>query len=168
MIQRKQSLYLLIGILSCIGFLVGNPKYATLTGNLKEDNSFALANAELKYTYSEVYDTSMTNKDSKVKVSNQYIHLTLWALVLLSLVSIFLFKNRALQLRLTAYLLIFDLLLFFLLYYQTNYVGSLFSNFETQWNYNAFLGILLPIVHILAIRGIVHDIKLLKAVDRLR
>ena len=83
---------------------------------------------------------------------------------LLSLISIFLFKDRKLQIKLVfaAFCLsIIDLILF---YMQT----KKFVPGEGNYGISALVALAIPILLVLALRGIYRDQKLVKSLDRLR
>ena len=81
-----------------------------------------------------------------------------------SLIAIFLYKDRKLQIKITAAVLILSVLNLILYYLQTN-------NFiPTDWAFDltAIAALAIPFFLILAIRGISKDEKLIRSVDRLR
>lgn len=164
MIQRKQSLYLFIAALFAFSYLFSSPVFCVL-----ERNSESQESEKLILSYSKTVISSAHNESIEIKDANSYLVWTLIVIGSLSLFSIFLFKQRKLQIRLVVYAMVFDLLLFFLLYYQHK-LGMTYFQGEalTHWKVFAFLPLILPILHLLALRGVVHDIKLLQAVDRLR
>ena len=78
------------------------------------------------------------------------------------LYSIISFRNRKRQIWLNIGLIVVSLLIIFLYYQESlNYI-------EGKVAIGATLSILIPILLILAIRGIVRDNKLVKSADRLR
>lgn len=164
MIQRKQTLYLLIASIFAFTYLFSSPVFSEITGTMKEGGS----TETLVISYTE---TTFSEKDTSIEAStvkNNYLTLTLAVIGGIGLLTLLLFKKRKLQLRLASYLVMFDLLLLFLIYYQNSIGLKLFEEAETTWKVFAFLPAILPILHLLALRGIVHDIKLLQSVDRLR
>jgi len=86
--------------------------------------------------------------------------------IVLSLVTIFMYKNRKQQLWLTLLNFIISLVLLYLYYYEIH------THFLTGSGgtvaITAVFAIAVPIVLILALRGIRKDMKLLKSADRLR
>ncbi|MCO6494666.1 MAG: DUF4293 domain-containing protein [Bacteroidetes bacterium] len=164
MIQRKQTLYLLIASLFAFVYLLTNPAISEITGNMK--GSDKVETLEVGYRTTQFFNS--TEDLQILNGSNNYLIFTLSIIGVFGFACIFLFGKRKLQLRFASYLLMFDLLLFFMIYYQTNLGAKVFENSEIQWKIAAFMPFILPILHFLALRGIVHDIKLLKSVDRLR
>ena len=87
--------------------------------------------------------------------------------ILLSLVGIFLFKNRKIQMRLSMYTSILGLGTTFLTFF---YAYQITSTNSTELGFS--VGLLLPIISsifaFLAFRAIKRDDKLIKSVDRIR
>ncbi len=81
-----------------------------------------------------------------------------------SLIAIFLFKTRKLQLRVSLAALVISLLNIVLGYLQTKN----FLPHEWSFDLTSLLYLAIPVFLILAIRGIYLDEKLVKSVDRLR
>ena len=81
---------------------------------------------------------------------------------LIALITVFLFKNRSMQLKLCFLSLLLCIASFALYYAQIkSFVQGAFS----LWSVLYFL---IPVCFILAIRGIYRDQKLVKSIDRLR
>lgn len=85
-------------------------------------------------------------------------------IVVLSLVAIFMYKNRKQQLLLTILNLLVSLLLIYL-YYNEIKTHFLSGGTLAFWSIFTFA---IPVLLILAINGIRRDMKLLKSADRLR
>jgi len=86
------------------------------------------------------------------------------ALVSGILIDIFLYKNRKLQLRIAILGIVVSVLNIFLYYKQTqNFLPN-----EGTYDLTAVLTLAIPILLILAARGIYKDQKLVKSLDRLR
>jgi peptidoglycan/LPS O-acetylase OafA/YrhL len=141
MIQRVQSIWLLlVGV--CAFATYGLPIYA---GHLPD-------NTEKKFFIPD----------------NFLLFLLVCGLGALALVSIFLFKKRKLQFRLTIFGILLSLLLIFLEY-------TITANFKQDNKIQSgsyYLGAMLPVAmvifFILAARGINKDDKLVKSMDKLR
>lgn len=84
------------------------------------------------------------------------------AVALLSIVSIFLFKNRKLQMRLALAGLVAQLAVLFLYFQQ----AATFT--EGNYTLTSIFSFLIPAFLILAVAGIRKDEKLIKSMDRLR
>lgn len=141
MIQRIQSIWLLLA--SALLFLT--LKFSFYSGNiLNPDNS-------KKYEYLTSF-------------ARIPLLLLTFLLGLLCLVTVFLFKNRKLQLKLiilAIVLAIGEIALFF------KYASEFVAN-EGNYDLGALLVLPVPIFLILASRGIYKDEKLIKSLDRLR
>jgi len=106
---------------------------------------------------------------SIVSIKNNFLALGLaGASTLLSLVTIFLFKNRKQQISLTWLNILLCIALVFWLYMGLN---NFWSNYPENGG-NISIGLFLPVVTVflllLALRGIRKDQKLIKSLDRLR
>jgi len=139
MIQRIQSLFLLIASL-CAAFTY---KFSFYSGNkLDKDNK-------------QVFETLIAS-------SNFILMITTAILVAACLYIIFLYKNRKQQLWLTvgaAGLSLINLIIYF----------TETKKFESgAYSLTAVLSLAIPILLVLAARGIWKDDKLVKSVDRLR
>ncbi|MBS1935801.1 MAG: DUF4293 family protein, partial [Bacteroidetes bacterium] len=95
--------------------------------------------------------------------STNFIILILTVIVFVgALIAIFLYKNRKLQLRICIAGIIISLLNIFLYYRETK------TFTEGNYDLTAILAIAIPVLFILAARGINKDEKLVKSLDRLR
>jgi hypothetical protein len=90
------------------------------------------------------------------------------ALGMLSLICIFLFKNRKLQFRLTILALILTIGYLFLQYITIEKFKTENAIQTGSYQVSALLPIVMSIFLILAARGIYKDEKLVKSLDRLR
>jgi hypothetical protein len=81
-----------------------------------------------------------------------------------ALITIFLYKNRKLQLRITLVVSVVSLLNIFLYYRET----KKFVEGESGYNLTSLLTLAIPVFLVLAARNINKDQKLVKSMDRLR
>lgn len=140
MLQRLQTLWLLLASLLAfttlkLSFFSGN----VLVNNLKEFQHF----------------TAM---------SHLLLMILTVALALGTLVTIFLFKDRKLQLKVGIALLVLSLLNIVLAYLQS----SRFVPGEWTYDITSLIYPTIPILILFALRGIYKDEQLVKSVDRLR
>src|SRR5690349_1920136 len=136
MIQRIQSVWLLVA--SIVTFLT--LKFSFYSGTYLPDNLYHQLNG----------------------TANFPIMLTTIALGILTLITIFLFKTRVIQLRLCIVAIILDLLLIFLYYKATqNYSRG-------EYAITSIAHVLIILSLILATRGISKDEKSVKDSNRLR
>ena len=148
MIQRIQTVWLLLAALVLAGLFVTN----VYSIEIPADSS-----AVVQADYMKV-----------INIKNNFLALGLaGASVLLSLVSIFLFKKRVQQKNLIWINILLTIALLFWLYMGLN---SFWSNYPNVGHIS--VGLFLPVVCIFfllfALRGIRKDEKLLKSLDRLR
>ena len=83
---------------------------------------------------------------------------------LLAFISIFLYKNRKLQLRLTVISVIVSLLNLVLYFIET----KKFVPEQSSYNITSIIALVIPVFLFIAARGIRKDEKLVKSLDRLR
>lgn len=141
MIQRIQSVWLLLA--AAASFLT--LKFSFYSGNIiKEGQPKAFSKL--------------------VATDDILLTITTVATGLLTLVAIFLYKNRKLQTRLCLIALLLSGLSLVLFYIQI----KKFVPLEGNYDLTAAIGIAVPVLIILAIRGIYSDQKLVKSLDRLR
>lgn len=138
MLQRIQSVWLLLaGVLS----------FLTIRFNI----------------YSGTKELNSANLFSRLNASENFLILVVViAMGLIPLITIFLYKNRSLQIKLSLISLLLFILSAFLFYLQINKFSA--GNFALT----SVFYFLIPVFLILAIRGIYKDQKLIKSVDRLR
>ncbi len=86
------------------------------------------------------------------------------AVGVMSIITIFLYKYRKLQLKLSSVALIVSLIVIALYHWQS----KTFIAAESSITITAFIPILIPVLLILAIRAIRKDEKLVKSTDRIR
>jgi hypothetical protein len=141
MIQRIQSVWLLLAGAAALLTL----KFSFYSGNIiREAQPKAFA--------------------SLIATSNIMLTITTVATGLLALVTIFLYKDRKLQTRLTFVTLLLSCLSLVLDFLQV----KKFVPGEGNYDLTAVISIAVPVLLILAIRGIYRDQKLVKSLDRLR
>lgn len=145
MIQRKQTLFLLLAALAGAGTWFSNLWRVHLV-----NDTYRYFNGQSSYEY--------------------FVLMT--AAVLAALLSIFLFKNRRLQLRISLLDLLLCLGIIALQYFQ---IRQMTDDLTRQHLYDsatylpaAFLPVLMVIFLLLAARGIYKDEKLVRSLNRLR
>lgn len=164
MIQRKQTLYLLV--VTAISITVTLLNITLYSGKYKmgEENF----NYKMGIMKTEFY--SDLQSDVKVPpVSNNALMYFALLSGIVPFVAIFLYKKLEIQIRFAA--LNFVLIAGFFIYiYITNHQleKSLLGLSNNNFSWNMSILSLIPIFNWLAIRGIKKDIELLASVDRLR
>jgi hypothetical protein len=140
MIQRMQSVWLLLAALLAFTSL----KTSVFSGNV-------MVNNVKQYQHF----TAMNSMPLMI--------LTV-GVAIASLISIFLFKDRKLQLKIVIATLAVSLLNIFLYYWKT----ASFVPAEWTFDLTISVAVAIPVLLILALRGIYKDEQLVKSVDRLR
>jgi cytochrome bd-type quinol oxidase subunit 2 len=155
MIQRIQSFYLsLITLLTLLFFRGGFLNFANKAGEV------------IKVTFTGIFRESAGN--SLELIENLIPFSVLIVLIpVISLLTIFFFKNRKIQLRFSLFLIILAATLIIALIHVS---FSIISKFEAKINpgFKMILPVLILILSILAYRGIKKDDQLVKSYDRLR
>jgi Domain of unknown function (DUF4293) len=140
MLQRMQTLWLLLA--ATMGFLTF--KWSFFSGNMQ-------AAADQPKTF--VYLTASTN---------MIILILTVAIVSATLISVFLYKNRKLQLRIVIITIIVSALNIYL------YIRESGKFAEGNYDLSSIFSFAIPILLIFAASGISKDEKLVKSLDRLR
>ncbi len=139
MIQRIQTIWLLLA--TAAAFLTF--KFSFFIGNKIELNQAP------KFTY--------LNAQSSI-----LLMIITVAIALSAFICIFLFKNRKLQLRVVLVTVMVSILNLAMYYLETKKFA------DGEYSLTAIIGLTIPILLILAARGINRDEKLVKSLDRLR
>jgi hypothetical protein len=155
MIQRIQSLYLLLTSLSSLLFLKGSI--------LK---FFSTPETILILNFSGLWQ--LTEGENLVLIRNQIVlPVIITAAILLPVIIIFFFKNRKLQLRLIMILIITGALLTALIVYLTVSI-SVTYDVHMRLVIRMFLPLIILLFSLLAYMGIKKDENLVRSYDRLR
>jgi len=169
MIQRRQTIYLaMIVILAglAITFNLKISSFNTVIEGVKTHVDLGLVSAE--------YQTEMpSNGGQALKVKeegvNTPIMMTVLAMTILTIISIFQFKNLRLQKKiLTVNYVVMAVLFFFVYYTHIQLIKTFVEVTEAKFEWTRVLLVLLPLFNYLAISHIKKDIELLASVDRLR
>lgn len=152
MIQRIQTLFFLLSAVAS-GLMLFNPLLAI---ELQDSASAILFADAVKYAGS-----------GKVVVQALPLLALVAIITLISVATIFLFKKRMLQMRLTVYNLILMLGLIVLGYYYARQ-GVKETGGTLQLTYYTIMPVIAFILSILGWRGVRRDYLMLKAVERIR
>lgn len=164
MIQRIQTIYLFLIALIAGLLIVMNPSFIEVQGYDTWTNS-EMGSIDLHFkTASWFVNGELVNTDSIAMVTY-----TLAVISLLAFVAIFLFKNRKLQMMITAFNYIFILVLYILMvYYGFKYVGQINQEANVDIAIGLFFPLFLPVFNYMALRRISFDEMLVRSTDRLR
>lgn len=140
MIQRLQTLWLLFA--SALAFTT--LKISFFSGNIMVEN----AKQFQRFT----------------AMSHMFLMILTVVVGIGSLVTVFLYKNRKLQVKITSALMVLSIINLILYYLQTkNFIPN-----EWSFDITALLALAIPFFLFLAVRGMYKDDKLIKSLDRLR
>lgn len=164
MIQRIQTIYLLLIALITGLLIFVNPSFIEIQGyGLWTNNEVGFINLHFK-TASWFIGDELADTDSLPLATY-----TLAVISGLAFISIFLFKNRRLQILLTAFNYIFILVLYILMvYYGVKYSGQVEQDNQIDIAIGLFFPLFLPIFNYMALRRINYDEELVRSTDRLR
>lgn len=160
MLQRVQTVYMLASVI------------AILTMHFFWLASFATPEA----TY-ELNSMGLVSTTSGVNVDMMAWDLFILLLVMfiLPLVTIFLYKRRKLQLRMLIYTAIINVLYYALFFYDFDKYGDYVVSITPSMTVDATCNIMMLVMPalsifclIMAMRGVIYDIALLKSLERLR
>lgn len=160
MIQRVQTIYMLASVIAILTMHFFWLASFTIPEAVFELNSLGLVG------HTPGFETDRMCWD---------LFLLLLIMVLLPLIIIFLYKKRKLQLRMLIYTAILNVAYFPLFFWRTSQfsdvVSSLSASQALEVSYN-YMMLCMPVLSIfcliMAMRGVIYDIALLKSLDRLR
>ncbi len=139
MIQRLQTIWLLLAAAAAFLTL----RFSFYSGNIIAENDIRIF--------------------EPLNATSNLVVMTLTAILGgTSLIAVFLFKNRKLQMRLCILDLLISLLNLFL------YFREVRKYAEGNYNLTSIFAFIIPVLLMLAFRGIYKDEKLVKSLDRLR
>jgi hypothetical protein len=155
MIQRIQSVYLFLAAIAVVMMFF-----------------FPIANfySDLYYFYLNLVGIS-----DETFLSINTIPLIAIAVILLALItlSIFIYKNRLLQVRIIRFAVLIDISLIIVLYF--GYIDNIIKSFKTEgttfeveYKAGIYFPLIVLILLVLAMRGVLSDEKKVRAADRLR
>lgn len=164
MIQRKQTLYLLFILFICAYLLGGNPVMYEISG-MDTWSKGTVGTIEVSILKID----RISNETSQFYTWNSYLIYSLSAVSLLAFISIFLYKNRKLQLLLCGFNYLFMAISGVLMYfYIMDGIAWMSAAEASEMHYAFLISIILPVWNFMAIRGILHDERLIRSMDRLR
>ena len=155
MIQRIQTIYLLLTTILAGLFLTGDI-FKLISG----------VTSKLIMNFRGIFEITAEN-DFTLSGKVFPVFLVSVLLPLISFISIFLYKNRNIQLKVTLILIILEVLLTVLITY---YTIRFIQRFEASLvpGFRMFIPLILVVFSIMAYRGIKRDENLVRSYDRLR
>lgn len=164
MIQRIQTVYLLLIALIAALLILNNPPFMEVQGFDKWTNG---EKGSISVTFSKA-EWSVNGTAVETNILN-LITYTLGIISALAFIAIFLFKNRKLQMMLTAFNYIFILILYILMiYYGLKYSSQISQEKDLGIAIGLFFPLFLPIFTYMALRRINYDEALVRSTNRLR
>ena len=154
MIQRKQTLYLL-----CSFLIIGSLLFLNLGNFAGEEGIFELR-------FNGLLDVTRPDSPS-LAVSIPALAITIILPLVLCLLSIFMYKKRPLQMRVTGINIGLQVGLSAFLVF-SNYILASKLGFEWHFYYTSFLPLMSAVFSYLAYRGISDDEALINSLNRLR
>jgi len=155
MIQRIQSLYLLLTSLLSLLFLSGS--------YLKFFNT---SGSEIYLNLKGIWQSSGTGNDEMIRslIPQSGIMILIF---ILSMTALFLFKKRKIQLKLVGVIILLIILFIGLMLYHLFWITGKYQA-DLVPGYKMFIPLLILVFGILAYRGIKRDENLVRSYDRLR
>ena len=152
MIQRRQSVYLLLVFVLAVLLFTGPLAFITL-----EEGG-------IYFKHSGAFDM----QGEKLNVSSWPVTIMLTLSTGLSFFTIFSYMNRPRQMRLTIFLMIFNLGLIGISYYYVSYIMHNFDGLQFMFQWRIVIPPIMLILLFLAFKGIQKDELMVKAADRIR
>jgi hypothetical protein len=155
MIQRVQTLY--FSLIALIALLFFNGSFLDFTGN---------TGAVIKVTFNAIF-RSVAGQNPEMVEKLLPLTLIIILIPVVSLITIFIFKNRKIQLKFSLILIVITSLFLIALIHISFRVISKYDMSITP-GFKMILPVIILILSILAYRGIRKDDQLVKSYDRLR
>jgi hypothetical protein len=152
MIQRRQSLYLLLVFILSILLFTGPLAFVT-----QEEGGIFLK-----------HHGAFTTGNEKLDVSTWPLTVMISVSALLSFLTIFSYMNRPRQMRLTLFQMFFNLGLIALVVYYAWYIKQRFDGIENVFQWRIVIPPVMLVLLVLALRGIRKDELMIKAYERVR
>jgi len=154
MIQRIQSLFLLVAAVIML------PLFSQPLAKLQISDTIFL---HLFHNRVEAI-----NQDIFTPVSTWPVTILLTVLILISLLTVFLYKNRTRQIRLCVFNIILHFGFIGLVYFYTKYALNLNNGIQSVFLWPVILPFLSLLLNYMALKKIQKDELLIKSMDRLR
>jgi hypothetical protein len=164
MIQRLQTVYLIIIALIAGLLLYLNPSYIEMGGYDKWTGD---SRGVISLHFNSV--EWIINAATINAVNLGLIGFTLGVICFMAFLGVFLFKNRKLQMMITAFNYIFILLLYiFMIYFGMKYKSQISQDLDVEIAIGLFFPLFLPVFNYMALSRMNYDEQLVRGSSRLR
>lgn len=153
MLQRIQTVYLLIALILSTVFLF---------------TAFAQIHAESLYYFDNFGITHIEDGKSIMEIQTIPILGLNSLIIIITLISIFLYKNRKLQIRLSSINLLLEIGIYGLIAYYAYFIAQATIEAPISWQISIIIPFSNAILIYLAIRAMLKDEALIKSLDRIR
>jgi phosphatidylserine synthase len=157
MLQRTQTLFLIAIVIICSVLSLYSFPFFEIQDVTNSEKVLVSYNSTL-----------MISQEASINESNTLIVSCLIAIISISLISIFSYKNRKLQLLLTSFNYLFIFILISLMYNFSIHMDYFKNSGESNFQYGVFVPVVLILQNLFAFRGIKKDEQLIRSMDRLR
>ncbi len=169
MIQRRQTIYLALIVILAGLAIIFNLKISSFNGNTEGVKT----HVDLGLVFPEYKTDLPADGGPAVKIKQEGVNapilITVLVMAVLTIISIFQFKNLRLQKKILIVNYVVMVLLFFFVYYTHIQLIKTFTEVtEAKFEWTRVLLVFFPSFNYLAINHINKDIELLASVDRLR
>lgn len=158
MIQRIQTLFLMLAFIASVLLFTRLP---IAIFQLPE------AGVSVPLNLISSYQNPETSQDTFTNINVIPLIILAAMVALLSIVPVFLYKNRPLQLRLTMFGFLTNVILIIVMFFTADEMQNLLKT-QAKYKFGAILPIISLILIILASKAIRKDERLVKSADRLR
>lgn len=176
MIQRKQSLHLLLIVALMVAMLFMPMATMTVGADKAQEAVTTAADGTIIKTTVAASSNIELNvwglyTDGKLEASLLYVTILTFAIIAVAFITIFLYRRRWLQLRLC---FVLGVMLIGMLIFEGIYITKFISLAETQplaavkYSIADFFPLLGLVLVVFAYRGVTKDISLLRSLDRIR
>lgn len=158
MIQRIQTIFLMLAFIASVLLFTRLP---IALFPLQE------AGVTVPLNLISSYQNPETSQDTFTNINVIPLIILAAVVALLSIISVFLYKNRPLQLRITMFGFLANVILIIIMFFTADEMQTLLKT-QAKYQFGAILPLISLVFIILASKAIRKDEKLVKSADRLR
>ena len=152
MLQRKQTLFILVAFVLSVLLFTGPISIITIEGG------------EIYFKHSG----AVTRSGEDLNVSTVPLTIYIAIVATLTFFSIFSYKNRVRQMRILLFLMIFSAGMVGLIFYYIKYIQIKFDGLQNIFQWRIIIPPIMLILLYLAFKGVQKDELMVKAYDRIR